>query len=161
MDKVLFCNLDGTLIETRSGRPYPLHSQDWKFIDKTLECINHYHKKGYLICIISNQDGVAAGYVHEDVFIAKIEDVCKRIEKHLSIPVNTINYVYCTDLESFNHKPKPGMAYEFAIDREADLRGSVMVGDSDVDKDFAFNAGIGKYMNLNEVVAVHWSNLKR
>lgn len=151
--KALFCDLDGTIITTRSGKKFPLHSEDWKFIDEMLSCIKHYQSKGFKICIVTNQGGIELGYVSERDFIRKISDICINIERRLSLEPNSISYYYCKEIDEncYHRKPNPGMAYELAVDYELDLKESIMIGDMESDRLFALNAGIGKYLNINEI----------
>lgn len=151
MDKALFLDLDGTLIATRSGRDFPLHEDDWRFNDSVLACIKHYAKKEYDIYIISNQGGIESGYITVASFERKINKICDKIEKLLNLKEIVVGFIYCANMISYNRKPNPGMAYELAIEHELDLRNSVMVGDMQSDREFAINAGIGKYLSITEV----------
>lgn len=157
MNKALLCDLDGTLITTRSGREFPLHSEDWKFIDSTLECIRHFHKRGYIICIVTNQGGIELGYLTKTSFINKIDSICTKMEKMLKIEEGSIKYMFCPNMVDFNRKPLPGMAYELAIQHELDLRNSVMLGDMKTDNEFARNAGCIRYININEIENTNWN----
>ena len=157
MNKALLCDLDGTIITTRSGREFPLHSEDWKFIDSTLECIRHFHKKEYVICIVSNQGGIELGYITKSAFERKINTICNKIEKLLKIEAGSLKYMYCPNMEDYNRKPLPGMAYELAIQHELDLRNSIMLGDMKSDKEFADNVGCIRYININEIENTNWN----
>ncbi len=45
MEKLVFCELDNTLITTRSGKNYPLTTKDWKFIDNTIGALQILKEK--------------------------------------------------------------------------------------------------------------------
>lgn len=154
--KAVFTDLDGTLIETLSGRKFPLHSEDWKFIDNTLAALKHYVNKGYKICIVTNQGSIEQGYLTEKVFLRKINTVCAGIEKLLSLPANTVTYAYCTEMESYHRKPNPGMAYDMALELELDLKDCIMFGDTDSDKEFAVNSGMSRFMHITEIMDIEW-----
>jgi len=156
MEIAVFTDLDGTLIETRSGRKFPLHSEDWKFIDSTLAALKYYADKGYKICIVTNQGGIEQGYLTEKVFLRKINTVCAGLEKLLSLPSNTVSYAYCTEMESYHRKPNPGMAYDLALELCLDLKSCVMFGDRDSDQMFATNAGMRKYLSITEILDREW-----
>lgn len=157
LDKALFLDLDGTIINTRSGRQFPLHSADWVLIPETLEAIKHYYRMDYRIIIVTNQGGIEQGYIAEKVFVAKIEEICKVIEKHCGLRKNSIIYSYCPKMENYYRKPNPGMAYELAIEYELNLRESVMIGDMITDNEFAIMSGIGTYIDIEEVKITDWS----
>jgi HAD superfamily hydrolase (TIGR01662 family) len=158
MDKALFIDLDGTLITTNSGRKFPIHSNDWKLLPNTLEAIKYFYSKGYKIIIVSNQGGISEGYLAEKVFISKIEAVCAKIEKLIKLKENTIAYFYCKDMESYNRKPNPGMAYEAAMEYELNLSESVMFGDLESDKGFQVNSGIGEHYHITEINNIDWNS---
>lgn len=151
LQKAVFIDLDGTLITTKSGRRFPIHSEDWKFIPDTLNALKYFYKRKYKIIIVSNQGGIEEGYISESVFINKVEHICKSLEKHLSFKKNSTCYIYCSKMESYNRKPNPGMAYDMAIDHELDLHESVMIGDFESDKLFSIKAGIGTYYDVNDM----------
>ena len=64
--KVLLCDLDGTLIVTKSGKTFPENENDWKFKPRIKEAIQEYNPK--YIFIISNQGGIEKGFVDERKF---------------------------------------------------------------------------------------------
>lgn len=156
--KALFTDLDGTVITTNSGRTFPIHSADWRLIPETLNALQYFYKKGYKIIIITNQGGIGEGYVAEDVFIGKIEKICKTIEKKLKFKAGSICYSYCKDMESYYRKPSAGMAYDNALEFELNLIESVMLGDYKTDEQFATNAGIGEYINITEIINIDWQS---
>lgn len=154
--KVLFTDLDGTLIRTKSGRSFPLHSADWQFIPETVKAIKYYNNLGYKIVIVTNQAGIENGFVNEQVFINKIEQICVALEKLLKIKKNSISYRYCKDSNSYNRKPNPGMAFDVLMEEELTLADSVMFGDFDSDKEFAKNAGITTYFDIEQIYSIIW-----
>lgn len=154
--KALFANLDGTIITTNSGRKFPIHSADWKFIPETLDALKYYYKKGYKIIIVTNQGGIEEGYMAEKVFIEKIGKICELLEKKLKFTPNSICYFYCPNMVDYNRKPNPGMAYEAAIDYELNLLDSIMLGNTDRDSKFTANAGIGTYIDVADLLLMNW-----
>ena len=156
MTKVLFTDLDGTLIKTKSGKMFPLHSEDWVFIPETLKALQYYITKDYKIVIITNQGGIESGFINEQVFINKIEKICTTLEKILKLKKNTISYRYCKYIESYERKPNPGMAFDVLIDEELSLEDSIMFGNTESDKGFAINAGIKDFYTIEEICSNNW-----
>lgn len=155
LTNALFLDLDQTLITTRSGRMFPLHSEDWKFIPETLKTIKHYYLEGFKIILVSNQGGIEEGYLTEKVFIHKIESICKALEKNIKLKKNSTSYFYCTTMVGYNRKPNPGMAFEAALEYEIDMTNSIMIGDMDSDMKFATQSGIGTYYHVSHLPSLN------
>lgn len=157
LQKALFSDLDGTIITTQSGRKFPIHSQDWKFIPETLEALSYFYDKGFKIIIVSNQGGIEQGYMAEAVFTKKIEEICKVLEKRLKFKAGSVCYSYCKELISYNRKPNPGMAFDNALEFELDLRNSVMLGNYKTDEGFSTNAGLSQYIDIDIIRTNDWT----
>ena len=151
LQPVLFTDLDSTLIETKSGRTFPIHSDDWKFIVPTLDVIKALYDKGYKIIIVTNQGGIESGFLTEQVFIRKIEIICERLETILKLQKNSVSYYFCPKMESYDRKPNPGMMVSAMDDYDLTLRDSVMLGDMDSDKEFAYNSGIRHFVHIDDI----------
>ena len=151
MKKALFIILDNTLITTRSGKSFPLHSEDWKFKIGWYEIIKNL-SDDFIICIVDNQIGVGEGYVNEQVFNTKIENICKILEKELHLKKNSIVSNFCfKQEEEYRVKPNPGLIYELALDYEIRLDNSIMIGGSADDEYFAAISGIKVYYDVNTI----------
>jgi len=160
--RVLFADLDGTLIDTISERTFPLGIWDMKFRFNTLDAIKNYGFE--CLMIVTNQGGIEKGYVDEKNFVkGKMEYVRRSLEEYLGIPVE---YDYCpfNDEQNVYRKPNPGMLQaahvRFIISRwhiDADKKDMLMIGDasgkvgqfSDTDKKTAENFGID-YMDVED-----------
>lgn len=62
MTKIIFCDLDGTFRETKSGKTFIDNPQDQQPIAGTQAAAAYYQKKGFILIGITNQGGVAAGH---------------------------------------------------------------------------------------------------
>lgn len=158
--KVLFADLDGTLITTISERTFPLGIWDMKFRFNTLDAIKNYGFE--CLVIITNQGGIEKGVVNERNFVkGKMEYVRRSLEEYLGIPVE---YEYCplNDKSSFYRKPNTGMLQTPNIkyflkkcNIDAEKEDMLMIGDasgnpgqfSDTDRKTAENFGID-YMDV-------------
>lgn len=155
----IFVDLDGTLITTKTGRPFPLHSADWKFIPETIDALKYYAKKHYKIIIVSNQGGIEQGYLTDAVFITKLETICSTLEKVYGFKKNSIAYFYCNKMQSYYRKPNPGMAYEAALEYNISLKDSVMLGNFITDGEFARNAGMAAYLDIIDIQEINWKTM--
>lgn len=156
MNKAVFINLDNTLIETRTGSLYPLHSGDWKLIIDTVRALEVYYTKGYDIIIIANQLDVIQGFISEAVLISKLTDICKKLERHYKFKTNSIKYIYDITNKPFYNKPNAGLLYDTAMDYEINLGASVIFGSSDIDSIFAKNSGVGEYYDIESIKSINW-----
>lgn len=155
--KVLICDLDGTLIETKSGKTFPENEDDWKFKRYIKEAIQEYNPK--YILIVTNQGGIEKGYVDEHKFWGKMCDIRDEIEKWGDF---IVKFQYCksNDPNCYYRKPNPGMIEFFRTDciggTDFSRRQALMIGDasglegqfSDTDLQCARNAGI-KYTDVS------------
>lgn len=157
MNKAIVLMLDNVLITTRSGKPFPLHSEDWKFKIGWDKMLSHCIKEGYKIVITDNQFGVGKnGYMSDILFNKKIENICKIIEKDLHLPNNTIITNFCFDeTDTFRIIPKPALLYEVGLDYEIVLADSLLVGINDEHLEFARMAGIGTYYELSDIEEIY------
>lgn len=165
--KVLLCDLDGTLIVTRSGETFPVDENDWRFKDGIREAIQIYNPK--FIFIISNQGGIDAGFVDEQKFICKLHDIMEEIRTWGDY---TVDGRYCPSNNPKHHsrKPNTGMVDYFRHDYmdgyEFTNHQALMIGDasglpgqfSDTDKRCAENAGI-RYMDVDDFITKYRAKL--
>ena len=68
--KVIFSDLDGTLIDTISGETFPKDIWDMKFRYEVLDKIKEV-KPEYLL-IVTNQGGIENGFISQSDFSTKI-----------------------------------------------------------------------------------------
>lgn len=159
--RVLLCDLDGTLIVTRSGKVFPEDEFDWKFKDGIKEAIQNYGPK--FIFIITNQGGIEKGYVNELLFRRKLLCIKTAISTWGSFVVEAV-YCKSNDSNCPDRKPNTGMVdcFRHGCDMGWDFSNhqALMIGDasglpgqfSDTDAQCAKNAGI-RYMDVDEFIS--------
>lgn len=160
--KVLFCDLDGTLIDTISGEIFPKGIWDMKFKFDVLDAIKKLAPE--YVFIVTNQGGIEKGFVNGVTFISKIRYVNDCIYDYCKI--NICDYQYCTNIGSdcFRRKPNKGMLVQNLKNHHFPAAKSdmLMIGDasglegqfSDTDKKTAENFGID-YLDVNEFVKLY------
>jgi len=104
--KVIFADLDGTLIETASGETFPKGTWDMKIRYDVLEAIKRCNVEH--LAVVSNQAGIAAGYVIKKNFDAKAGYLRAAFGEYLGI---NVDFIYCDseDKNNENRKPNVGM----------------------------------------------------
>jgi bifunctional polynucleotide phosphatase/kinase len=78
--KVAAFDLDGTIIDTKSGCKFPRNGQDWKFKYPTVvKNLIEYHKHDFAIVFITNQKPLGKSNDKLMEFVDKINDIIKLI----------------------------------------------------------------------------------
>lgn len=168
--KVIFSDLDGTLIETISGKTFPKGIWDMKIRFDVLDKIKEI--KPECLLIVTNQGGIEKGFVNRRNFEFKMEYLCRSIKEYTEIPVE---YIYCeNNAVTYKYrKPNTGMLdslmYKMInrgiIENGIETDKMLMIGDasgkegqfSDSDKKTAENYGID-YMDVEEFVNTDWED---
>ena len=162
--KILFADLDGTLIKTKSGETFPKGIWDMRIKFYVLDAIKKLNPE--YIFIVSNQGGVESGFVDEDNFCAKAGYVAGAIREYCDCEC----YFMCcltNDKSSPYRKPNTKMLEDLLEKYVGDNSikpKCLMIGDasgkegqfSDTDKKTAENFGID-YMDVDDFVR-YWEN---
>ena len=159
--KVIFCDLDGTLIETISGETFPKGIWDMRIKLDVLDAIKKLNPE--YILIVSNQGGIENGFVDAQKFSIKLFYIVELINEYCGCECYAM---YCdTNNKSDPYrKPNTKMLETLLDDFVGDdfdfiKQKSLMIGDasgkegqfSDIDKKTAENFGID-YMDVNDFV---------
>ena len=129
----VFLDRDGTLTEEVG---YVNHPSLLRLMPNTAAAIKKFRAMGYLAVVVTNQAGVARGYMSEDVVRATLD----RFKKLLAAEGTQVDGLYyCPHHPSSKEpryavacrcrKPLPGMVEAACRDLDIDLARSVMVGD--------------------------------
>lgn len=159
--KVLFCDLDGTLIETISGETFPKGIWDMRIKFDVLDAIKKLNPQ--YILIVSNQGGIEKGLVNTDNFRVKSEYIARAIWEYSGCECYAM-YCETNDKSDPYRKPNTGMLetlLEKYVGDDFDYikQKSLMIGDasgkegqfSDSDKKTAENFGID-YMDVDDFI---------
>lgn len=162
--KVIFADLDGTLIDTISGETFPKGIWDMKIKFDVLDKIKELQPQ-YLF-IVSNQGGIEKGIVNPNNFQAKLEFVCKAILEYCGCRCHA-GYSDTNGKTDPFRKPNIGILehlIKIHVGNDFDYIKSVslMIGDasgkvgqfSDSDKKCAENFGID-YMDVEDFINIH------
>ena len=165
--KVLFADLDGTLIETINGETFPKVIWDMQIKFDVLNAIKELNPE--YILIVSNQGGIESGFVDAQNFRAKSEYVARAVGEYCNCKCYAM---YCETNDKLDpyRKPNTGMLerlMESYIGDDFDYikPKSLMIGDAsgkegqflDSDKKTAENFGID-YMDVNDFVNTNWED---
>ena len=135
----LFIDRDGVVNEEKKD-DYIHKWEEFTFYEGAKEAFEIFSKKFGLIVMITNQRGVAKG-------LTKIEDlnqIHKSMKEEIVAAGGRIDNIYvCTEMESENRKPNPGMGLQAIKDFPAiSLAKSIMIGNTLSDMKFGRNLGV-------------------
>ena len=165
--KIIFCDLDGTLIETISGETFPKGIWDMKIKFDVLDAIKKLNPE--YILIVSNQGGIESGFADEYDFYAKSEYITCAIKEYCCCKCYAMHCGTNDKLDPYR-KPNTGMLetlIEGFVGDDFDYikQNSLMIGDasgkegqfSDSDKKTAENFGID-YMDVEDFINTNWED---
>ncbi len=138
--RILFLDRDGTLNRSIGSRP-PNTPEEVELLPGVDSVLSDYAAQGWVIVIVSNQGGVASGYISE----AGARAVQQRVIELLAVPV-AASY-FCPHmaggrvaeyaLDCPNRKPKPGFILTTLERFGARAEDCFFVGDSSTDRQAA------------------------
>ena len=143
--RLLFLDRDGTLNRSPGGRP-PNTPDEVDLFPDLENVLSDYVADGWLPVIVTNQGGVASGYLTE----AQARAVQQRVVEMLHVqiaasylcPHKSDGKVIEYAIDCPNRKPKPGFILNALQAFEARAGDCLFVGDSITDKEAAEAAGV-------------------
>lgn len=137
-NKAIILDYDGTLRVTKSGKKYPLDTEDIKILPGRSEILKQWQENGYILLGVSNQSAIGKGEISEGTAVE-----CFQMTNYL-LGLN-IDYSYCPHsafpINCYCRKPMPGLGVELIEDYKLDPKQCIMVGDLNSDKTFAKRCG--------------------
>ena len=132
---------DGTINVHIMG-DYVRKWEDFEFIPNVVDTIVRWSQKVKHIFIVINQRGIGKGkYTEED-----LADIHSRMVAEIEKAGGRVDDIYfCPSLSEEDVRRKPGMGmFDDILRQHSDVvtDKTVMIGDGDVDRDFAKNCGI-------------------
>ncbi|OGS14907.1 MAG: hypothetical protein A2234_10815 [Elusimicrobia bacterium RIFOXYA2_FULL_58_8] len=142
-----FLDRDGTLNQNRHGA-YITRPEQLKLYARVPAALKLLSKKGYRLIVITNQSGIARGYMTA----AAAKAINLKLVKDLRGKGIKLDGIYfCPHAPADKcacRKPAPGLLKEAAADRPIDLRRSFVAGDKACDLRLARRAGLKGYLVL-------------
>ncbi|MCP4365048.1 MAG: HAD family hydrolase [Planctomycetes bacterium] len=135
--RAVFLDRDGTIVR---GVEYLRTPEELELLPNAARAIKRFNEDGYLTIIITNQSGVARGFLTEET----LAEIHKRLLGMLSEEGARIDAIYyCPHLaegtvEAYSidcqcRKPRAGMLQRAATEHDIDLSTSTMIGDTPAD----------------------------
>ena len=139
--KILFIDRDGTLIFEPEDFQVDSLSKI-SLVPSVIEALTKLKDSGYLLVMVTNQDGLGTGSFPERDF-----EKCQNFLINLLSSQNiTFDRVFiCPHFERDQcecRKPRTGLLTQFLVDRNIDKARSYVIGDRDTDLQLADNLGL-------------------
>lgn len=148
--RLIIFDVDGTLVETKSGATFRKTADDWQWLPGRLEKLQELKAQGVKLAIATNQGGVAFGYLRRFDILKELWNMVDQVGKMgEDIYVSACFTHPKATIEDFrvenDQRRKPGgvmlgEAMQFFGIIETN---TLMVGDRPEDEQAAENAGVG------------------
>lgn len=137
----VFLDRDGVIC-TEKG--YVVLADELEIFPYSKRCVADLHDLGYLVIVVTNQSGVARGYLSEKELLNMNEILCDKtgVDAVYYCPYYAGGKIEKYSIESDLRKPGIGMIKQACKDFRIDLKQSIMVGDRASDILTGQNAGL-------------------
>ena len=126
--RAVFLDRDGVINEDRDD--YVKNVGELRVYPYAPESIKRLNKAGYLVVVVSNQQGVAKGLISEADLLEIEDEITRQVQ---AVGGRIARFYYCKHMASEGcscRKPRPGMLLSAAKDFGIDLSQSAIVGDT-------------------------------
>jgi histidinol-phosphate phosphatase family protein len=140
----LFCDLVGTLVRMDQSRQLPLDGSG-KIVVELLPKVAEklVPMRDHLIFVVTNQAGIARGRLT----LANVEAALGQLDRMLGGILTAWRICPHDDADGCGcRKPRGGMIAELAASYGVDLKGSIGVGDQEIDELACKAAGVGRFV---------------
>lgn len=133
MKKAAFLDRDGVINKKRPEGEYVTRWEEFEFLSGVGEAIAQLTNAGFGVIVVSNQRCVAKGLMTLPGLQSIHRQMCRELETQGA--TITAGYYCPHDLQPACdcRKPAPGLLLQAAREHDIDLRGSWMIGDSEID----------------------------
>ena len=136
MRRCVFLDRDGVINVKAKPGEYIRGWDEFHLIPTVVDWIRLFNALGMLVIVVTNQRGVARGLMS----MAELDQIHMRMRAALADRGAHIDDVFCCIHDEGAcecRKPRPGMIQEAARKWEIDTQASIVIGDSDVDRELA------------------------
>lgn len=156
MVKAIFFDRDGVV---NKDFGYVFKIEDFIFLEGFFQIFTYLKKKGYLLLLVTNQSGIAAGYYTQEDFDKLTFFMQSYLKSHLQVCFDRIYFCpHAPDSNCPCRKPKPGLIYQALDDFNINLEESFLIGDKLRDIQAGNEAGVKYKILLGKEDVSHISN---
>lgn len=139
--RCVFLDRDGVINAAPVAGEYILRWEEFRFLPGVADWIRLFNTLGLLVIVVTNQRSVALGLISS----GELDEIHHRMRDELAQEGARLDDVLCCPHEEGTcecRKPKPGLIEQACRKWDIDLEGSLLIGDSDADRELARRAGL-------------------
>lgn len=144
MHSALFLDLGDTLVRVEDDEIYTDADGRIEFLPGVVDVLNEKIGDWDLAFIVTNQSGIERGIVDFATSISFVDQVNNAVGGRIT------DFWACPFKASDYRKPNPGMILGLADKHFVDLKQSILVGDSESDRQCALAAGVSAFVWAHE-----------
>ncbi|WP_372716731.1 D-glycero-alpha-D-manno-heptose-1,7-bisphosphate 7-phosphatase [Novipirellula sp.] len=140
--RCIFLDRDGVINVKANPGEYIRSWDEFHWIDNTIDWIRLFNAMNFLVIVVTNQRGVARGLMTQ----AKVDAIHEQMVAELAAKEAFIDDVFVCPHEIGScdcRKPQPGMIHAARDKWDIDVQRSLMIGDSESDRQLAFHCKMG------------------
>jgi D-glycero-D-manno-heptose 1,7-bisphosphate phosphatase len=141
MRQCVFLDRDGVINVKAAPGQYIRSWDEFRFIPPAIDWIRLFNALNLLVIVVTNQQGVALGIMS----LADVEGIHREMQAELARRGARIDDVFCCVHEEsacYCRKPRPGLVIEAVRKWDIDVAHSILIGDSESDRELARTCGM-------------------
>jgi histidinol-phosphate phosphatase family protein len=138
--RCVFLDRDGVINCKAAPDDYIKTVEEFRLIPQIVDWIRLFNALDFLVIVVTNQRGIARGLMSD----ADVREIHERMREELLSGGARIDDVYYCPHEENScecRKPKPGLILAAAAKWDIDVSRSVLIGDSERDRELAAHCG--------------------
>ena len=146
--RAVFLDRDGVINEKPAPGDYICSVEQFRLTPHIAGWIRLFNALGHLVIVVTNQRGVARGLMSEEA----LSSIHQRMVEELAESNARIDDIFCCLHEENScecRKPKPGLVHAARDKWNIDLAQSLLLGDSESDRQLAAACGI-PFLNVTD-----------
>jgi D-sedoheptulose 7-phosphate isomerase len=151
--RAVFLDRDGIINERPALHQYVTSWADFRWVDGIVPLLQELSALGYVLFVITNQQGIARGLLSETGVAAIHDEMTRLLEKTHGVRLaRVLHCPHAADAGCLCRKPRPGLIYR-ALNESPfliDVPQSILIGDTDSDVQAGAAAGIGTRILVSE-----------
>jgi D-glycero-D-manno-heptose 1,7-bisphosphate phosphatase len=146
--RCVFLDRDGTVNVAPPAGEYVLNQDQFHLLPGIVDWIRIFNCLGFLVVIVTNQRGIARGLMRQQ----DLDEIHRKMTLEIERGGGRIDQILCCPHEEgacMCRKPQPGLVLEAQIRWDIDLSASVLIGDSEADRELAARCGM-KFIQVRD-----------